>query len=70
MFLKRRNLCEKWLRMMGSRMKQYGVWFVLLVAAQRQVLEQICQGASTGFTTHTRASYTTWTFHMHVLLTA
>src|SRR6266700_4777356 len=24
-FLKRRNLCEKWLRMMVSRLKQYGV---------------------------------------------
>src|SRR6266568_7799051 len=31
-FLKRRNLCEKLLRIMVSRMKQYGVLFVLLVA--------------------------------------
>jgi hypothetical protein len=34
-FLKRRNLCEKLLRMMGSCMKQYGMWFVLLVAPKR-----------------------------------
>ncbi len=46
-FLKRRNLCEKWLRMMESRMKQDGVLFVLLVAPKRPLLEQICQVAST-----------------------
>jgi len=36
-FLKRRNLCEKWLRIMVSRMKQYGVLFVLLVAPKRAI---------------------------------
>jgi hypothetical protein len=34
-FLKRRNLCEKLLRMMVSRMKQYGVWFVRLGVPKR-----------------------------------
>jgi hypothetical protein len=46
--LRRRNLSEKLQMIMVSRMKQYGVLFVRLVAAKSHVLEWITQVASTG----------------------
>ena len=43
-----RNILSEKLQMtMASHMKRYGMLFVLLVAAKRHILEQICQVAST-----------------------
>jgi len=47
-FLRRKSLSEKLQMIMVLHMKQCGVSFVLLVAAKRHSLEQICQVASTG----------------------
>jgi hypothetical protein len=46
--LRRKNLSARSQMTMASHIKLYGVLFVLLVAAKRHSLEQICQVASTG----------------------
>ena len=46
--LRIKNLAAKLQMAIASHMKLYRVLFVLLVAAKRHILEQICQVASTG----------------------
>jgi hypothetical protein len=46
--LRIKNLAAKLQMAIASHMKLYRVLFVLLVAAKRRILEQICQVASTG----------------------
>src|SRR6266699_4405599 len=46
--LRRKHLCVTLQMTLGSHRKRSGVLFVLFVEAQRYILEQIDQGATTG----------------------